>query len=139
LPAKPPVVLGPTRSSPDQEGRRRVRPQCDHFQQGNLPQAVGQQDAGFVTAFAGLQTVIDPNIGTTYSVGGNMNEDEAYVVYSDDLVLFEGVAVVEVFRDVLSSTMGARLRLYSYSALVSGRQPKSIAKLAGSGFAEATF
>ena len=83
--------------------------------------------------------MIDPNIATNYSVGGNTNEDEAYVVYSPDLVLYEGVPVVEVFRDVLSSTMGARLRLYAYSAFVSGRQPKAITKIAGSGFAGASF
>lgn len=107
------------------------------FQQGQLNQAAGQQSGGFLTSFAGLKVVLDPNIGTTY--GGGTNEDEIYVVHSPDLILLEGVPRAEVFRDSLSASGTVRLRLYSYTAFVSGRQPKSIAKVSGTGLAAPTW
>jgi len=107
------------------------------FQQGQLTQAIGQQDGGFVQAFAGLRVVLDANISTEN--GASTDEDEAYIVHSPDLILAEGPLRVRVFDDVLSGTLQVRLQVVAYSALISGRQPKSICKLSGTGFKTPTF
>jgi hypothetical protein len=43
------------------------------------------------------------------------------------------------FDDVGSSTLTVRLRLHSFSFFIASRQPKSIAVIAGTGLAGATF
>jgi HK97 family phage major capsid protein len=109
------------------------------FQLGGLYQAAGQQNNGFAAGIAGLNTVQDNNIATNYSVGGNTNEDEVYVVYAPDFHLWESPPRVEVFRDVGSANGTVRLRLYAYSAFASGRFPGSICKIAGSGMSAPSF
>lgn len=109
------------------------------FQLGSLDQAAGTQAAGFVGNFAGLAVVIDSNIATNYSVGGNTDEDEIYVMRAADMILWESDTRAEVFRDVLSLAGTVRLRLYGYSAFGSERYPTGITKLAGSGLAAPTF
>lgn len=99
----------------------------------------GTQNNGYVANWAGLNWVSDPNIGTTYSVGGSTNEDEIYVVRVADMHLWEGEPRVEVFRDVGSATGTVRVRLYAFSAFASGRFPASICKIAGSGLATPSF
>lgn len=107
------------------------------FQQGNLNQAVGTQDRGLVTAFGGLEPVIDANVGTTYGAG--TNEDEIYIARAADLVLMEGPVQTGVYRDVLSGTGQVRLQIWAYSAFTSGKQPEAIGHLSGTGLAEPTF
>ena len=109
------------------------------FQYGQLTQAVGVQDQGMTTSLSGLRIINDANIATNYSVGGNTNEDEMYVVRSTDFHLWEGQPRVEVFRDVGSATGTVRIRLYAFSAFASGRFPKSITKIAGSGLSTPSF
>ncbi len=110
------------------------------FQLGSLYQAAGTQNNGFANGIAGVDHVIkDNNIATNYSVGGNTNEDEVYVVRSADLHLWEGPIRAEVFRDVGSANGTVRLRLYAFSAFASGRFPGSITKISGSGLSAPTF
>lgn len=107
------------------------------FQQGGLSQAQGTQDGGFVSTLAGLRVVLDANITTTY--GSSTNEDQIFVVKSDDLVLFEDAVRFEAFPETLSAELTVRLRLFAFSAFVSGRYPKSIAQVYGTGLAAPTF
>lgn len=109
------------------------------FQQGQLNQAAGQQDNGFLTTFAGLPVVLDSNIGITYSDGGSTNEDEIYIVRAADLRLMEGPLRARVLDDVLSGTLQVRLQLFAYSFFVSGRYPTGICKVYGSGLATPSF
>jgi HK97 family phage major capsid protein len=106
-------------------------------QQGQLMQAVGVQDGGFLRTFAGLQVVADPNIGTTYGAG--TNEDEIYVVFADDLLFAEGPMQARVLHEVLSGTLQVRVQVFAYSAFASARYPKAIAKVSGTGLAAPTF
>jgi HK97 family phage major capsid protein len=99
------------------------------FQQGTLYQGVGSQNTGIIGSLAGIPVIADPNIATTR--GTSTNEDEVYVVRVDDMPLMEGALQADVFRDVGSATGTIRLRLFAYSAFVSGRYPKSITKLSG--------
>lgn len=100
------------------------------FQQGQLTQAIGQQDGGFVTSFGGLAVVLDPNIGTTYGAG--TNEDEVYIVRSADYLLMESDAVFVRFDEVLSQTLTVR----SFSFFVPHRFPKATCVLSGTGLAK---
>lgn len=106
------------------------------LQQGGLMQAVGQQDGGFTKAVAGLEWIDDPMVGTLLGAG---TEDEIYAVYMPDFILMEDTPRFEVFRDVLSGTGEARLRLWSYSAFASARQPASISIISGTGLIAPTF
>lgn len=107
------------------------------FQQGNLMQAAGTQDGGFLTSFGGLRVVLDPNIGTAYGTG--TNEDEIYVLHMGDYMFAESPMYVKVFEDVLSSTLAVRLQLYAYSFWVPHRQAKSTAVISGTGLGGASF
>lgn len=108
------------------------------YQLGLLNQAVGQQNAGFVTNSLGLRnTVSDANIST--EGGASTDEDEIYFVYSPDLILMEGPLRTAVYEDVLSGTLQVRLQVFAYSAFISGRQPGGITKLSGTGLKVPTF
>ena len=107
------------------------------FQQGQLMQAAGVQDGGFLQSFAGLRVLIDSNIGTTYGAG--TNEDEIYVVRSADLILAEGPLRVRALEQTLANTLQVKLQVFSYSAFVSARQPEAIGHISGTGLAAPTF
>ena len=106
------------------------------LQQGGLMQAVGTQDGGFAKVIAGLEWIDDPNVGTTLGAG---TEDEIYAVYMPDLILMEDTPRFQVFQEVLSGTLTARLRLYSYSAFASARQAAAISIISGTGLIAPTF
>ena len=101
------------------------------LQQGALNQAGGTQDGGFAQSFGGLDVILDANIGVTY--GAATNEDEIYVVAKEDLILEEGPLFSKVFEDVGSGSGLIRFQIFSYSALLSKRYPKSIAIISGTG------
>jgi hypothetical protein len=107
------------------------------FQQGNLVQAIGQQLGGFSTSFGGLKVILDSNVGTTY--GAAINEDEIYVLFSGDLLLYEGPVRRATYEDVGSGTLTVRLQLFAYSFFVPNRQVKSLTILSGSGLSSPTL
>jgi hypothetical protein len=109
------------------------------IQQGQLNQAYGTQDLGFLRMFAGHSVVIDSNVGTTYGNPTNSNQDEIYVLRSSDLVLMEGELRVRALPEVLSGSLQVRLQVFSYSAFASGRYPTGITILSGTGLASPTF
>lgn len=106
------------------------------LQQGGLYQAVGTQDGGFAKIIAGLPVIDDANVGTLLGAG---TEDEIYAVYMPDFILMEDAPRFEVFRDVLSGTGEARLRLWAYSAWASARQAAAISVISGTGLIAPTF
>jgi HK97 family phage major capsid protein len=107
------------------------------FQLGNLVQAAGSQDQGMVQNFSGLQVLLDANVRTTDGV--STNQDEMYIVRSQDFVLWEGELQTRVMTEVLSNTLTVRLQLWAYSAFASGRFPKSISIVSGTGLTAPTF
>lgn len=123
-------IMNPRRSSWFAAGLSSTFPL---FSQGGMVQTVGTQDSGIIGTLAGLPVIADPNVGTTY--GASTNEDEIYVVRAPDLYLMEGALQADVFPDVGSGTMTVRLRLFAYSAFISGRYPKAITKLSGTALA----
>jgi HK97 family phage major capsid protein len=107
------------------------------FQLGTLTQATGTQDMGMSTSLSGLKIVRDANVRT--QDGASTNQDEIYVVSSADLMLFEGPLQARVLSDVGSGTLTVRLQLFGYSAFASGRQPKAISIISGTGLVVPTF
>lgn len=105
------------------------------YQLGNLMQAGGTQAEGFVGNIGGLRVVEDANIRTNIAT----TQDEIYVLRSADLFLMEGPLRTRVFEDVLSGTLQVRLQVVAYSAFVSGRQPKAINQIRGTGLTTPTF
>lgn len=106
-------------------------------QQGSFVNASGQQNGGFALSVAGLGIVIDPNI--TVVQGAGTNEDEVYVVATDELLLAEGPIRARVLTEVLSGTLQIRLQLFAFSAFAGGRRPKTITRISGAGLAAPQF
>lgn len=107
------------------------------LQQGSFALASGAQNNGFALSVAGLGVIIDPNITTVQGAG--TNEDEIYVVVTDELILAEGQLRARVLTEVLSGTLQVRLQLYAFSAFVSNRRPKTICRISGVGLAAPAF
>jgi hypothetical protein len=106
------------------------------YQLGNLNQAGGTQTGtGFVGNIGGLRVISDANISTAIAT----TQDEVYVLRTADLFLMEGPLRTRVFDDVLSGTLQVRLQVVAYSAFISGRQPKAIAQIRGTGLTTPTF
>lgn len=107
------------------------------FQQGQLTQAAGQQNGGMLLNFAGLPVVIDSNVRTTD--GSSTNQDEMYVVRASDFILMEGPIQTRVDVSSGSANLTVRLQLWAYSAWASGRFPKSISIVSGTGLTSPSF
>lgn len=107
------------------------------LQQGSFVFASGAQDGGFALSVAGLGVILDPNI--TVVQGAGTNEDEVYVVATDELILAEGELRTRVLTEVLSGTLQIRLQLYAFSAFAGGRRPKVITRISGVGLAAPAF
>lgn len=108
------------------------------FQQGQLMNAFGSQDGGFVQMFAGLPVVVDSNINTDRGNPGT-NQDEIYVVKASDLILMEGPLRVRALQEVLANSLQVKLQVFAYSAFISGRWPSGITAISGSGLATPSF
>ena len=106
------------------------------LQQGGLFQATGTQDGGFAKFIAGVPWIDDASVGVLLGAG---TEDEIYAVYMPDFILMEDAPRFEVFRDVLSGTGEARLRLWAYSAFASARQASAISIISGTGLIAPVF
>lgn len=107
------------------------------YQLGSYNQAAGAQSNGFTLNIAGLPVIKDNNIATTRGTG--TNEDEIYVVVMDDLLLMEGPLYNRVFEDVGSGHGTVRFQIFAHSMFISGRYPKGIAKISGTGLAAPSF
>lgn len=77
---------------------------------------------------------IDNNIPTNDTTGGGSGQDVAIAGLWDDLWLFQGDLRTNVFREVLSGSLGVRFQVYNYFAFLA-RYGQSLAVATGSGFA----
>jgi HK97 family phage major capsid protein len=95
------------------------------------------QVVGAVGMFLGLPVVIDPLLPT--NLGAGTNQDEVFLLKSDDLWLYESAPVADVFRGPYADSMGVLFRLYSYVGVILNRQSASIATLNGTGLVTPVF
>jgi HK97 family phage major capsid protein len=107
------------------------------LQLASLNQAGGQQDKGFAYDIAGLDVLKDKNVGILYGAG--TNEDEIYVLASEDFYLMEGPLMARVHDDVGSGTGVIRFAVFAFSAFLSKRYPKGVTVISGTGLVTPTF
>jgi HK97 family phage major capsid protein len=121
----------------DSSQRPLIVPRADvAFNPVAIQDRVGAENV--VGQLQGLAVVVDSSIRTTQGAG--TNEDEIFVLSSQDLYLFEEDAPrSRVFEDVGSGTLTVRLQVYGYCAFLATRFPKAIAHLSGTGLAAPTF
>ena len=81
----------------------------------------------------GAPIYVDDNIGTADATGGGSAQDYALAALWDDLWLFQGDMRTNVFREVLSGSLGVRFQIYNYVAFLA-RYGQSIAVATGTGF-----
>jgi hypothetical protein len=81
----------------------------------------------------GAPVYIDDNIGTADTTGGGSGQDYALAFLADDAWLFLGDLRTQVFREVLSGSMGIRFQCYNYIAFLL-RYGQSLAVATGTGF-----
>lgn len=106
-------------------------------QLSNLNQAGGQQDMGFAYNIAGLRVLKDKNIGILYGAG--TNEDEIYILASEDFLLMEGPLMARVHDDVGSGNGLIRYAVFAFSAFLSKRYPKGATVMSGTGLVTPAF
>jgi HK97 family phage major capsid protein len=104
----------------------------------NIAAAVqnGLQAEGLVGSLpflADAPVYIDDNIGTADTTGGGTLQDYAISGLWDDAWLFKTPLRTEVFREVLSGSLGVRFRIYNYAAFLV-RYGQSFSVATGSGF-----
>ena len=73
------------------------------------------------------QAALPANLGT------GTNQDVVIGFRPDDLFLFESEPQLMIADDPLGSTLGARIRIHTYTAAIMGLYPSSIATVSGTG------
>jgi len=106
----------------------------------NAPQnAVGTGDVnkyGAVGQILGVPVITDANIRTDLGAG---TEDAIYVVRAEDHILFEQDVFTAKFEETNAGSLTTKLVVYGYVAFASGRYPKGISAISGTGLAAPTF
>ena len=82
----------------------------------------------------GAPIYVDDNVTTTDTTGGGSGQDVAIAANWDDIWLFQGDMRTNVYREVLSGSLGVRFQVYNYVALLA-RYGQAISVATGSGFA----
>jgi HK97 family phage major capsid protein len=100
-------------------------------------EANGPVAMGYVGTMHGLPVYIDPLV--PINLGAGTNQDNVYLLKTDDLVLLESPPQAEVFREPYADSMGVLFRLYAYVATILNRHPESIGVLSGTGLITPTF
>lgn len=106
----------------------------------NAPQnAVGTGDVakyGAVGQILGVPVITDANIRTDLGAG---TEDAIYVVRAEDHILFEQDVFTAKFEETNAGSLTTKLVVYGYVAFASGRYPKGISAISGTGLIAPTF
>jgi hypothetical protein len=89
---------------------------------------------GNLPFLADAPVYIDNNIPTADTTGGGTSQDVAIGALWDDCWLFKGDLRTNVYREVLSGSLGVRFQVYNYFAFLI-RYGQSVAVATGSGFA----
>lgn len=98
------------------------------------PPADGVNDghsADSVSAQLGWPVYVDDAIPVT--LGAAANQDVIVACRPSDLILLEGTPRTNVYLEVLSGILQARIQMRNYAVFLSGRYPTSIGTLTGTG------
>jgi HK97 family phage major capsid protein len=107
---------------------------------GQAVNAFGSSDViaaqGFVGTLQGLPVFVDPNVPVNLGVG--TNQDEIFVMKSDDVWLYESAPRLDTQVAPYSNQLSVLVRFWRYYGL-GVRTPKSIALLTGTGMIPPAF
>lgn len=116
-------------------------------QGGNIPtQSAGSVNPGsrYGSGFrgylpSGLAVIVDNNLAT--NLGAGTNEDEIYIVPSDECHLWEDPDAPMMIRaeQPAAASLGVLFVVYGYFAYTFGRYPAGVQKLGGTGLVTPTF
>lgn len=123
-------------STPDANGRPIGETNSGGPYNTQINQNSGLQPEGLVGSLpyvADAPVYIDDNMGTADTTGGGSGQDYAIGGLFDDAWLFQSPLRTDVFREVLSGSLGVRFRIYNYAAFLV-RYGQSFAVATGSGF-----
>lgn len=101
------------------------------------PENLATVPQGLVGYFHGLPVYIDPN--NPVNLGAGTNQDNVYLLKTDDLVLFESEPQAEAFRETYADTVGVLFRMYAYVGTILNRHTQSIGVITGTGLVTPTF
>jgi HK97 family phage major capsid protein len=93
--------------------------------------------AGMVGYFHGLPVYIDPLV--PINIGAGTNQDNVYLLRTDDLVLFESPPQAEAFRETYADSVGVLFRMYGYVGTLLNRHTESLGVMSGTGLVTPTF
>ena len=108
---------------------------------GNNPDnAAGVGDAAaygqVVGSVLGLPVITDANIRTDLGAG---TEDAIYIAKVDDHIMFEDNLFQLKFEETNAGSLTTKMVVYGYVAFASGRYPKGISEIVGTGLIAPTF
>ena len=108
---------------------------------GNNPDnAAGVGDAAaygqVVGSVLGLPVITDANIRTDLGAG---TEDAIYIAKVDDHIMFEDNLFQLKFEETNAGSLTTKMVVYGYVAFASGRYPKGISAITGTGLIAPTF
>jgi len=123
-------------ASLDTQNRPLITPYAPMNAAGTFAGVVSE---GPVGSIQGVPVWVDANIPT--NLGAGVNEDRIIICRPDEMLLWEAQSgpYFEVFRDVLSGSLGVRLRLHNYEAQMFARRPKAISVISGTGMVGPVF
>ena len=115
----------------DTAGRPLVVPNAAYGRFNNLGTANGVVNQGIAGEYRGLPVYLDPLIPNNLGVG--TNQDEVFVLESQQINLYESVPQIEAFRETYSNQLSLFVRVFEYYGIIANRLPKAISAITGTG------
>ena len=115
----------------DSAGRPLVVPNAAYGRFNQLGTANGVVNQGIAGEYRGVTVYLDPLIPTNLGVG--LNQDEVFVLESQQINLYESVPQIEAFRETYSNQLSLFVRVYEYYGIIANRLPRAISAITGTG------
>lgn len=129
------IVMRPERwgkfiAAGDGQSRPLVLPSTSYGPMNAIGSANGQTAQGYAGNLRGLDVYLDANIPTNV---GAANQDEIFVLSSQDVYLFESTPRFDTFEATYANTASLYARCLEFVSVLPNRYPKAISVLSGSG------
>jgi len=108
-----------------------VVPNAAYGRFNQLGTANGVVNQGIAGEYRGVSVYLDPLIPVNLGVG--TNQDEVFVLESQQVNLYESVPQIEAFRETYSNQLSLFVRVFEYYGIIANRLPKAISLITGTG------
>jgi HK97 family phage major capsid protein len=115
----------------DTAGRPLVTPNAAYGRFNSLGTANGVVNQGIAGEYRGISVYLDPLIPA--NLGAGTNQDEVFVLESQQVNLYESTPMIEAFRETYSNQLSLFVRVYEYVGIIANRLPKAISAVTGTG------